>query len=69
VMNESQNLLRKWLIACWPGSLGTLRASPSRAAISALSCDQTLIALRGILIGFIAHAMIALCRRWNRLCV
>jgi len=52
----------RWLIAAWVAALFALRAEPSWAAqyAGALPWDQTLGALQDILVGPVAHAVIAL---------
>jgi type IV secretory pathway VirB2 component (pilin) len=52
----------RWLIAACAGALFALRAEPSWAAqyAGALPWDQTLGALQDILVGPVAHAVIAL---------
>jgi type IV secretory pathway VirB2 component (pilin) len=52
----------RWLIAACAAALFALRAEPSWAAqyASALPWDQTLGALQDILVGPVAHAVIAL---------
>ena len=52
----------RWLIAACAGALCALRAQPSWAAqyADALPWDQTLGAIQDILVGPVAHAVIAL---------
>ena len=52
----------RWLIAACAGALFALRAQPSSAAqyAGALPWDQTLGALQDILVGPVAHTVIAL---------
>ena len=52
----------RWLIAACAAALSTLRAEPSWAARYAgpLPWDQTLVAIRDILVGPVAHAVVAL---------
>ena len=51
-----------WLIAACTGALFALRAEPSLAAqyASALPWDQTFVAIQDVLVGPVAHAVIAL---------
>ena len=60
VVNAAPELLHKWLIICGAGSLAALRPSLCWATTGALPWDQTLITLQDILIGPVAHAVIAL---------
>ena len=60
VVNAAPKLLPKWLIICGGSSLAALRPSLCWAATGELPWDRTLTSLQDILIGPVAHAVIAL---------